>query len=98
MKCPYCRTANQAYAGFCLNCGEALDSGAPAAGAAAPPSLPARPAGGSLAAWIPRGRWERLLGLALALLLVVAGVGDLVGEQARADNYRAGRAAEAARH
>src|SRR6478752_5589900 len=95
MTCPRCRARNQVYALFCLDCGETLDAAALASEIAAP-------AGGPPARVIGRGlrlgRWERPIALALALILLAAGAGDMIGHLGRVDAYRAARGAELARH
>lgn len=104
MRCPYCQTENQAWAAFCLGCGAALDgAAAPAVAAALGAGAPAAPVPTARRRLdrAPGGRvrrWERLLGLGLALILLAAGAGDLLAQQGRIDQYRAGRAAEIAQH
>ncbi|HMA37924.1 MAG TPA: hypothetical protein VKY74_25975 [Chloroflexia bacterium] len=102
MHCPYCRTPNQVYAGFCVECGESLAGGAsgpePAAGAGTAGCIrsgPGRSAEGRAGA---RPRGPAILAAGLVLILVAVAVGDILWEQAHAATYHAGRAAEAAQH
>jgi hypothetical protein len=95
MTCPRCRARNQVYALFCLDCGETLDATAPASEIAAPAVRPRARLGSR---GLRLDRWERLLGLALALILLAAGAGDMLGHLGRVDAYRAARGAEIARH
>ncbi|MGI8589155.1 MAG: hypothetical protein ACR2M0_15935 [Chloroflexia bacterium] len=98
MRCPYCRSLNQEYAAFCLECGEILRG---QAGAALNEEVGQTTRGAGLVArlWAcalrVRARSWAVLGVGALLVALAAGAAGVVTQQARVDSYRAGLIAEA---